>query len=417
MTHRVICLTALPLLSLACAPNNIRKPESPPQPISAVVVPPLNVTGSAASQPTTVATSAPTTTQAAPVRSPEVSADRRITFRLGGYRDAKAVSVQMVQLNGPVTLQLKHEGNAWSVTTDPLPPDVYEYIFSIDKVRTLDPVNNWIKDRTESMAIIPGSPTAEPWDDRAVPHGVIRIHYYESTSLNGVRRRMHVYTPPGYDDAKNAGTKYPVLYLLHGSGDDDAGWTNVGRANAIFDNLIADGKMKPCVVVMPYGHTPRNPSPTGGARPGGQDYIKPFENDLLKDVMPLVESTYRVYTDQPHRAISGLSMGGAQSLRVGLGHPDLFSYVCSMSAGRVRNEDFERYMPLLTEHPDQANGMLKLLWISCGEKDGLLKPNQENDKWLTEHGIKHEFHVTPGIHTWLVWRRNLVTVSERVFQD
>jgi enterochelin esterase family protein len=324
----------------------------------------------------------------------------------------------MVQLNGPVTLHMTHEGNVWSVTTEPLPPDVYEYTFSIDKVRTLDPVNNWIKDRTASLVMIPGNPP-EPWDDRAVPHGVIRIHYYESKSLDGVRRRFHVYTPPGYDDAKNAGTKYPVLYLLHGSGDDDSGWTNVGRANAIFDNLIADGKMKPTVVVMPYGHTPRNPAPTGGggARPSNEDRIRPFENDLLHDVMPRVESTYRVYTDQPHRAIAGLSMGGAQSLRVGLGHLDLFAYVCPMSAGRVRNEEFARYAPELTEHPDQANAKLKLLWISCGEKDALLKPNQDNDKWFTEHGIKHEFHVTPGIHTWLVWRRNLVDISQRLFRD
>lgn len=413
--------------ALGCAPE--RAPQ-PAKPVAALVA---EGPRAAATQPTTLPAIASTqastrpTTQASG-KPPEISADGRITFRLSTPKAVKDVAVTHMSLTGAVTLAMtRGEDGVWTVTTPPLEPDVYEYNFRVDGLRIIDPSNAWMKDRNMSLVRVAGNPPTV-WDDRPVPHGVVRIEKYESRSLGGVPRRMHVYTPPGYDEAKNAFTKYPVLYLLHGSGDDDSGWSNCGRANTIFDNLIADGKMKPMVVVMPHGHVPRsNPTTAPGqnvgiAMPsrgpsGNSDFVRLFEKDLLGDVLPKIESTYRVYTDQPHRAIAGLSMGGSQSIRVGLMNLDKFAYICPMSAGGLRADDLDQSFPDLVKDPSVANAKLKLLWITCGEKDGLLKFNQSFDQWLTKHEIRHEFKVTPGVHTWFVWRRYLAEAVTKVFAD
>ncbi len=347
---------------------------------------------------------------------------------MGLPKDVRNVNVIISMIGGAKTLPMSREsGNVWSVTTPALEPDLYEYRFSADGIGFLDPANSRIKDRSMSEVMVAGTPAA-PWDDRPVPHGLVHIQHYESKSLGGAARRMHVYTPPGYEK-DGADKKYPVMYLLHGSGDDDAGWSNVGRAGAIFDNLIHDGKMTPAVVVMPYGHVPRlNPATAPGvnvpiAMPesgpsGNSAFVQLFERDLLGEVVPLIESTYRVYTDQPHRAITGLSMGGSQSIRVGLAHPEMFAYVCPMSAGGLRSEDLEQSFPMLAKSPDAANQKYKLLWVGCGKEDRLFAFNQGFDQWLTGHGIKHEFVVTPhAAHTWPLWRRYLVEVSQRVFKE
>lgn len=365
----------------------------------------------------------------APLRSPELLADRRLVFRVTLPKTATTAAVVVQELRGATTMPMtRGKDGVWTATTGPMAPDLYEYKFSADGVRFLDPNNGWIKDRNWSLVQVPGIPP-EPWDDRVVPHGTLRVQFYESQSLGGVRRRLHVYTPPGYDDGKNAAIKYPVLYLLHGSGDDDSGWTNTGRANVIFDNLFADGKMKPMVVVMPYGHVPKNnPStapawlvpittPTTRAAPD-PDYIRLFEKDLLGDVIPLVESSFRVHSDQPHRALAGLSMGGSQTIRIGLAHPDRFAYICSMSAGRLRSEDIENELPDLGMNAEDFNDQVKLFWIGCGKLDGFLKFNKGTHEWFTNHGIRHEFVLADGSsHTWLLWRRNLAVVAQRLFQD
>ena len=391
-----------------------------------------NLKGAAPATTSAIATTVPTTNPASKevaVRSPEISVDRRITFRYGGSSIGGKVSVTHTTLTGQVTLQMvKNEAGVYSVTTPVLQPDVYEYQFKVDGVRILDPMNSRIKDRIMSLVQVVGdSPTA--WDDRPVPHGSVRIERYESKTLGGVSRRMHVYTPPGYDEVKNASTKYPVMYLLHGSGDDDSGWSNCGRAGAIFDNLIADGKMKPAVVVMPHGHVPRNNPTTAPGQnvaigmpasgpSGNSEFVRLFEKELLNDILPRVESGFRVYTDQPHRAIVGLSMGGSQSIRIGLTNLDKFAYICPMSAGGLKADDLDQSFPELAKDPNLANEKLKLLWIGCGDKDGLIKLSVGLDQWLTKKKIKHEYEITPGaVHTWLLWRRYLVEVSQKVFQD
>jgi enterochelin esterase-like enzyme len=443
--QRIVAIISLTLLGIpiACSPAAPLKPQQPPQPTAgmgwgdplAVVevsaptpTPTTQVTRVTSTRP--VATTAPTSGPAvqAIVRSPELSSDNRVTFRVTAPREAKVVQVVLMQLNGAKTIDMaKGRDGAWSVTTAALEPDVYEYAFKIDGIRFLDPSNPRIKDRNWSLVQVAGVPPTV-WDDRPVPHGVLHVRFYESKSLAGVRRRMHVYVPPGYDDPANAGVKYPVLYLLHGSGDDDSGWSNCGRAAAIFDNLLHDGKMRPMIVVMPLGHVPRyNPTtapsatvpitmPTTRAAPD-PDYIKLFERDLLGDVIPLIESSYRVQADQPHRAIAGLSMGGSQSLRIGLANLDTFAWIAPMSAGRLRSQDIANDLPELDAHPERANQKLKMLWMAIGEKDSLLKYNQDNDQWLTSHGIRHEFKITAGTHTWLVWRRYLAEVAERLFKE
>lgn len=435
MNHKPLaCAAAISLLTLAGC-HHAEKGDTSTTSAATPAVLELSVPPS--TQPASVlpkATTAPAAAtrpagQQPAVRSPEIAPDRTVTFRVGLPKDVRNAQLVMSMIGGGKTIPMTRDGNVWSATVGPLEPDLYEYRFAADGINFLDPANPRIKDRTWSLALVPGTP-ATPWDGRPVPHGVVQIVHYESKSLGGIPRRMHVYTPPGYEDKKNADTKYPTMYLLHGSGDDDSGWSGVGRAAAIFDNLIHDGKMKPAVVVMPYGHVPRfNPTtapgvnvpigmPANGGPSGNSDFVRLFEKDLLGDVMPLVESTYRVYTDQPHRAITGLSMGGSQSIRVGLANPDKFAYVCPMSAGGLRADDLDKSFPTLAEHPETANQKYKLLWVGCGKEDRLFSFNEGFDRWLTSHQIKHQFVVTPGAgHTWPLWRRYLVEVSQHVFQD
>ena len=436
MTHRkplrrtsaIASITLLLTSALACS----SEPTQSPRPVAAADVTPVaTVEPRIIPMPTkpTPSTTKPVAAREGGVRSPEISTDDRVTFRYSGPKTVSKVEVIHMSLGGAVTLPMSRgEDGVWSVTTPELAPDVYEYTFRVDGIRLLDPANAYIKDRSNSLVIVPGIP-ATAWDDRPVPHGTVRIQRYESKSLGGIARRMHVYTPPGYDEPKNASTKYPVLYLLHGSGDDDAGWSGVGRANTIFDNLIHDGLMKPMIVVMPHGHVPRgNPATQPGQNvpigmpakgpSGNSDFVRLFEKDLIGDVLPLVESTYRVYTDQPHRAIAGLSMGGSQSIRVGLANLDKFAYICPMSAGGLKADDLDQSFPELAKNPSLANDKLKLLWVGCGEKDNLLKFNQGFDQWLTKHQIRHTFEIAPAsVHTWLLWRRNLVEVAGKLFVE
>ncbi|MBO0721764.1 MAG: esterase family protein, partial [Blastocatellia bacterium] len=244
-----------------------------------------------------------------------------------------------------------------------------------------------------------------------VPHGEIHHLFYRS-SIVGDDRDFYVYTPPDYDPA---GKKlYPVLYLLHGFSDDASGWTAVGRAHVILDNLIAEGKAKPMLVVMPLGYgAPEILTVTGPRDPNlGRRNMDKFREALLQEVIPAVEKNYRVQKERNSRAIAGLSMGGAESLYTGLNNLKTFAWVGSFSAGGL-NQNIDESFPGLDS---QANAQLHLLWIACGTEDGLIANNRKFSEWLNKKDIKHTAIETPGAHTWMVWRRNLTNFAPLLFR-
>lgn len=343
--------------------------------------------------------------------SPEVRPDKTVTFRLYAPKAAD-VTVGGEFQTGPAVKLTKDDKGVWSATVGPLRPDLYSYSFAVDGVRTLDPKNTVIKPGLGSLAnlVFVGGSEADFQDNKSVPHGDIRQVWYESKTL-GTQRRMHVYTPPGYD----AGTdKYPVFYLLHGGGDEDSGWSTVGRAGFILDNLIAAGKAKPMLVVMPNGSLPRpaNAAPGGAA---GQDR---FTNELLNDVVPYVEGHFRVRAGPDHRALAGLSMGGGQTTRVLTTHPDKFAYIGIWSAGLFGgNADaYERQNEAFFKDADRVNKAVKLLAVTVGDKDFALAGSKSLAGLFEKHGVKHELTITGGGHTWLNWRQYLNALAPRLFQ-
>ena len=306
----------------------------------------------------------------------------------------------------------KDEQGVWSVTTDPLEPDMYGYTFNVDGVGTVDPVNPMVVPNLfgpSSMVHVRGA-TAMPWETTDVPHGSVHHHFFKSAVAND-NRDMYVYTPAKYDPKAKAA--YPVLYLLHGFSDDASGWTAVGQANTIFDNLIAQGKMRPMVVVMPLGYGTMEALKSQRDAAVRTKSFDGFRDSLLTEVIPQVEKTYHVSKDRTQRAIAGLSMGGAESLRVGLNYLDKFAWIGAFSSGGVPASFTETFPNL----DSKANDKLKLLWIACGKDDGLFEANSKLDAALTERNIKHQWTVTAGAHTWPVWRRNLAEFAPLLFNQ
>ena len=347
-----------------------------------------------------------------PIISPEVHADRRVTFRL---RAPNAKEVFLGREGAPRVAMKKDDKGVWTATTDALEPDLYGYSFIVDGVSLIDPGNSMMKPNLlspQSVVHVPG-PAATPWEINAVPHGALHHHFYKSTVI-GDERDFYVYTPPGYD----AKTKpLPVLYLLHGFSDDASGWTSVGRAHVILDNLIAQGKAKPMLIVMTLGYgAPEIVARTGtGLRdPGLRDrnYSR-YRDALFTEVIPEVEKSYRVSKDRKDRAIAGLSMGGAESLLVGLNAPDRFGWVGAFSSGGI-SEDFNATFPKLDA---KVNDQFKLVWIACGTEDRLIEPNRKLRDWLKTKDVKFTWVETPGAHTWMVWRRNLATLAPLLFRS
>jgi enterochelin esterase family protein len=348
--------------------------------------------------------------QAPPIVSPEVHPDRTVTFR---YKEPGATQVTL-NLEGASPLPMvKGVDGMWTVTTRSLEPDLYGYNFVADGETRLDVRNPVMKPNliwASNLVLVPGN---QPWEVRNVPHGALHRHFYRS-GLIGDERDFIVYTPPGY--RASARTKYPVLYLLHGFSDTSVGWTEVGRAHTILDNLIAEGKAKPMVVVMPLGygipdfHTGR----TNFTRPADWSRNAPmFSKALLAEVQPAVEREYRVSTRPEHRAIAGLSMGGAETLITALNNPDRFSYVGAFSSGGV-GSDFGQAFPNLK--PEEANRRFKLLHISCGTEDGLIEQHRRLTNWLKDRKVNVDAKEQPGAHTWMVWRRDLVGFATRIFR-
>ena len=360
-----------------------------------------------------LAAALPVLAQPQPIQSPEVHPDRSVTFRLRAP-NAKEVSLS---LEGAKSMPMqKDEQGVWSATSGPLEPDYYGYSFSVDGVGLHDPSNPEIKPNflyVSSEVHVPG-PASLPWELNDVPHGTIHHHFYKS-GVVGDNRDFYVYTPPGYD--ATAKTLYPVLYLLHGFSDDASGWTAVGRANVILDNLIAQGKAKPMLVVMPLGYgAPEIVSRSGpGLRDPnlGQRNFDRFRDALLTEVIPEVEKSYRVAKDRNARAIAGLSMGGAESLFVGLNALDRFAWIGAFSSGGLRQE-FDTVFPQLNS---SANEQLRLLWIGCGTEDRLIDTNRRLKEWLKGKQVRHTDVETPGAHTWMLWRRYLAEFTPLLFQD
>jgi len=254
-----------------------------------------------------------------------------------------------------------------------------------------------------------------------VPHGELKAVPYDSKSL-GTHRQMRVYTPPGY----SASRKYPVLILLHGIGGNDQEWTKACHADMILDNLLAEGKIVPMVVVFPNGNSAvtadaapafagegRGAGPAGAGRgPGGfESWGMPFEKDLLQDIIPFVESHYSVYTDREHRALAGLSMGGGQTLNIGLSHIDQFAWVGGFSSA----PNTKQPPSALLADPASAR-QLKLLWLGCGNKDGLIRISQGVHRYLKENGVAHVWHVDGNAHDTTEWDNNLYLFSQRIFK-
>ena len=344
--------------------------------------------------------------------SPEVHRDRTVTFRLRAPEaDQAALSGQIVSALGDASPAMrKGENGVWSLTVGPLAPEIYYYTFRIGGANFPDPANNRVKlgpTNAVSSVDVPGDQPAF-CDNRDVPHGMVHINWYVSKPLRGAQRRMLVYTPPGY----GRGKKYPVLYLLHGVGDLDEGWVNNGRANFILDNLLAEGKIKPMIVVMPYGHA-RVEGEKPAERSSPNRYAA-FQADLLGAIIPYVEKHYRVRTKREDRALAGLSMGGAQALSIGLNHLERFAWIGGFSAA-VFGEPAET-LPELFKDPEQANKQVKLLWIGCGKDDRLLERARKFVGALEGSGIHHTFRLSEGAHEWKVWRLYLKEFAPLLFQ-
>ncbi len=375
------------------------------------------------------------------LRSPQVMTDGRVTFR---YRAPNAKTVVLVPEPGDRVPMVKSDDGIWSVTIGPLPPDVYAYSFTVDGVGTPDPSSgavmktgrpnaagelgpsgNW-----QSQFLVPGNP-AEPWEMTNIPHGALAHVQFYSKAMEAYRD-YYVYTPPAFDAKRSR--RYPVLYLQHGAGENASGWSDIGKANLIMDSLIATGKAKEMIVVMPLGHPaqplpavtdPNAPPPAnnaggrggnggrGGSGNGAQSTVTPYFTSLLTEIMPQVEKNYNAGNTRATRAIAGLSMGGGQTLQIALLHPELFNYV-GMFSPAVGGRGGAALPATLT--PAWAK-QFKLFWVACGSEDTLVGPAVAAFKAaLKQNSVPFTDIVTPGTHSYTVWKKNLVAFAPLLFQ-
>lgn len=352
--------------------------------------------------------------------SPEVHPDRRVTFRIRAPQ-ASTVTLTgswlatLASPNGGTLPMTKDAEGVWSVTSEPLEPNVQLYFFNVDGMAIADPINPRIKLRTRtsaSLVDVPGTP-APPWQLRDVPHGSVDWNVHRSAVYND-DHEFFVYLPPGYFQSN---TRYPVLYLVHGAGDPAAAWVNVGATNVILDNLIADKKAVPMIVVMPFNGS-NNPAPqAGGGRGGGAPgAVSPFENYMLKELIPAVEKKYRVAPGRQNRGMAGVSAGGQATFNVGLKHLDLFSNFGMFSAGGRGGADIAERYPALVADAKTANARINLLWIGCGLVDPYIENAKAFDAELTRLGIKHVYTSREGGHVWPVWRWTLAEFVPLLFQ-
>ncbi|WPP48783.1 esterase [Catalinimonas niigatensis] len=331
--------------------------------------------------------------------SPDVHVDHGITFRYYAP-NAQEVMLHGEFLNEPMAMTKDDEG-VWTVTVPPVQPDIYPYFFKEDGVQLADPNNPYIfaNERFKrSMVEVPGDePLMHSLQD--VPHGKIHYRYYHSFTLDTTRQLL-VYTPPGFD--MQGGKKYPVLYLIHGGSDTEETWTKVGKAHLIADNLIAQGKAEPMLIVMPYGNVRPKPMPD-------------FTKDVINDIIPFVEQNYPVIKDSRHRAVAGFSVGGGQTLNIGLTHTDMFAYVCSY-APYTATEEFKENFTEWSPDAKKMNEQLVLFTISVGTEDFLYESVKENIAMFTKKNIEVEPLIVSGGHTWMNCKLFLTNSLQQLFK-
>ena len=336
---------------------------------------------------------------------PEVHEDGTVLFKLQAPTATRVGVYVDTMANQPAVPMTKDARGIWSGTLGPLDADIYTFAFMVDGVSV----------NAGQVEVVGRTP--EAWHPQKVPHGAVHVHWYDAKAL-GLLRSVYVYTPPGYE---RSNATFPVLYLLHGSGGAEDVWVTIGAANVILDNLIAAGKAKPMIVVMPFGHPEASPA-VGHPAPFAARDASAFARDLVDEIMPLVQRTYRVSSQASQRAIAGFSMGAGQALSIGLSRLDLFHAIGAFSGSvAIAGGDVSagaidaQYGAIFDE--GVANDTLRLVWLACGKDEArLVTSNALLADVLTKHGVKNANIVVPGGHTWHVWRRNLRDFAPLLFQ-
>ncbi|HYI96244.1 MAG TPA: alpha/beta hydrolase-fold protein [Bryobacteraceae bacterium] len=331
---------------------------------------------------------------------PLIHPDRRVTFQVK-LPEAQSVAVagraadSGMNGNKPYPMTRAEDGT-WSVTTDPVRPGFHYYELIVNGHRTTDPSSEtffgWAQ-QTSGLEV--PDETLDFYNVKNVPHGDVRIHVYRTKSTGAVRQAF-VYTPPGYDT--NVQVRYPVLYLQHGSGENERGWTLQGKANLILDNLIASGKAKPMIIVMEKG------------------YAESFPKLVIEDLLPEIDSKYRTVPEAKNRAIAGLSMGSGQALTIGLANLDKFSYIGGFSGG-MRAFDPQTSFGGAFKDVEAANKKIRLLWLGCGVEDRGFSNLKSAHEAMDKAGIRHVWFEGPGSHEWQVWRKHLHAFAPLLFQQ
>ncbi len=361
--------------------------------------------------------------------SPEVQPDHRVTFRLAAPKAAQ-VTLEGDWKGGSGVAMSKDENGVWSVTVGPLAPEFWSYTFSVDGVRALDPGNPDNKRdgrRIENSLLIPGPESALYEHKAGVPHGAVSQVWYPSPTLK-LTRRMYIYTPPGYE---NGSARYPVLYLHHGGGGDEDAWTSLGRLPQIMDNLIAQGKAKPMIVVMPnmnanqsvaqgFALAAPGAAAGGGGRapraPGSDSWLlEPYPGSygesVVKDIIPYVEKHYRVDARSDSRAIAGLSMGGMPVALATNNNPKLFGYIAMFSCRPAADESMAKALTAL-----KAAGAVKLYWVSAGDTDFAHDGAKLIYDLVLKTGFNTRWRETPGAHAWSIWRVHISELAPLLFR-
>jgi len=366
------------------------------------------------------------------VTSPEVLPDKRVAFRVyAPQAQAVRLTASDIPNLGAAAQMTKGENGVWETTVGPVEPGAYRYNFNIDGVSVIDPRNPTVSESNNNVWSLVYVPGAAFMDTRDVPHGAVAEVTYYSKVLKQFRR-LHVYTPPGYETST---ARYPIFYLLHGMGDSDDSWSTVGRAGFILDNLIAEKKAKPMIVVMPAGHTSRITAGRGAAgAPGrGMSFNDEFVQEFVNDIMPFAETRYRVLATRQNRAIAGLSMGGAHTLNIAIPNLEKFAYIGVYSSGLIgrfptpgrggaapaapasSSPSWEEMNKVKLEDAALKKG-LRLFWFATGVDDFLIGTTRQTVDLLKKFGFNPTLKETPGAHTWINWRIYLNEFAPMLFQ-